>query len=272
VLRSDSTVEALLQLIPGVDELEVLRLELIRSAVPDPGRTWDSSSAYSTVDKRILTPEDVDRALARAQELALQYAAFLHEGLRPVVHAYFAGDGDAAARHLIALGERHEAAGRAGGARRVYHAALNLALPLPDKAAQILALRRLGRVALALGDFKDATAFYERSAQLARDSGDLRGEVIARTGAGNVCMYQGRWAEAEQAYVSALALAEAAPEALALERGQLCNNLGSVHTRWGRLQDAETWLARARALWDGVDSPVDAGILFLNLGHLRAAQ
>jgi tetratricopeptide (TPR) repeat protein len=255
-----------------VDELEVLRLEMIRTAVPDPGRAWDSSSAYSTVDKRILSPQDVDRALAQAQEQVLQHAALLHEGLRPVFRSYFAGDGDGAARHLIALGERHEASGRAHGARQCYHAALSMALPLPDKSAQILALRRLGRVGLALGDFKDATAFYERSAELAQDSGDLRGEVIARTGAGNVSMYQGRWAQAEQAYVSALALAEEASAAMALERGQLCNNLGNVHTRWGRLDDAETWLARARALWDGVDSPVDAAVWFLNLGHLREAQ
>lgn len=273
MLRSDQTVEALLQLVPSVDELEVLRLELIRAAVPDPGRTWDSSSDYSTVDKRILTAEDVDRALAQAQEMMLQYAAFLHEGLRPVFHSYFAGDSAGASQHLLALGERHEASGRAQGARQCYHAALNLTLPLPDKSAQILALRRLGRVALALGDFQDATAYYERSAELAHDSGDLPGEVIARTGVGNVNMYQGRWAEAGHAYATALALAdEAAPETLALERGQLYNNLGSVHTRGGRLADAEEWLARARALWDGVDSPVDLAIWYLNLGNLRDAQ
>jgi tetratricopeptide (TPR) repeat protein len=268
VLRFDPTVEALLQLVPGVDELELLRLELIRDAVPDPGRAWDGWSA--TVDKRLLTAEDVDRALTNAQELMVQYATFLHEGLRPVFHSYFAGDSDGASRHLIALGERHEASGRANGARQCYHAALRLALPLPDKGAQILVLRRLGRVALALGDFKDATAFYERSAELAHDSGDLPGEIIARTGAGNVSMYQGRWAEAEQAYLSALELEEAGT--LGLERGQIYNNLGNLHTRWGQLESAEEWLAKARALWDGVDSPVDRAVWFLNLGHLREAQ
>lgn len=268
--RFDPTVEALLQLVPGVDELELLRLELIRDAVPDPRQAWASSRGLSTVDKRILSAEDVDRALTKAHELMVQYATFLHEGLRPVFRSYFAGDDDGASRHLIALGERHEASGRANGARQCYYAGLRLALPLPDKAAQILALRRLGRVALALGDFKDATAFYERSAELAHDSQDLPGEIIARTGVGNVSMYQGRWAEAEQAYLTALELEEGST--LGLERGQLYNNLANLHTRWGRLESAEEWLAKARVLWEGLDSPVDKAVWFLNLGHLREAQ
>jgi tetratricopeptide (TPR) repeat protein len=86
-------------------------------------------------------------------------------------------------------------------------------------------------------------------------------------------MYQGRWAEAERAYSSALALTEQAGAAsMALERGQLYNNLGNVHTRWGRLVDAEEWLARARDLWSELESPLDAAIWYLNLGHLREAQ
>jgi tetratricopeptide (TPR) repeat protein len=273
VSRSESTVEALLQLVPQVDELEVLRLGLVRAALPDPGRAWDSSSSYATVDKRILTPEDVDHALDQARDAVQQYVTFLHEGLRPVFRSFFEGDVDAAARHLIALGERHENDGRANGARRCYHSALMMVLPLADKAPQILALRRLGRVSLALGEFKEATAFYERSAELARDTEDLPSEVIALTGAGNVSMHQGRWPEAEAAYKAALALAEQHdPESLVLQRGQLYNNLGNCHTRFGHLDEADQWLARARELWNGVDSALDHAVFFLNLGHLREAQ
>jgi tetratricopeptide (TPR) repeat protein len=273
VSHSRSTVESLLQLIPQVDELEVLRLEVVAAAVPDPERAWDSSNAYSTVDKRILTLEDADRALDRAKDAVLQYVAFLHDGMRPVFQSFFAGDADGAARHLIVLGERHENEGRALDARRCYQAALGLVLPLPDKAPQILALRRLGRVSLALGEFKEATAFYERSAELSRDTGDLRSEIIARTGTGNVKAYQGRWPEAEVAYSAALGLTEQhRSEPLTLEQGQLYNNLGNVYTRVGRLADAEDCLARARSFWEVVDSPLDRGIYHLNLGHLREAQ
>lgn len=271
--RSDATVETLLGLVPGVDELEVLRLQLIGAATPDPEKAWDSSSASATIDKRILTPDDVDRALDRAQEAVVQYVTFLHEGLRPVFRSFFAGNLAGASRHLVALGERLEATGRAVGARQCFEAALRLSLPLPEKAPQILALRRVGRIALSLGEVKDATAFYERSAELARDSGDVRSLVIARTGAGNVSMYQGRWAEAAKAYEEALARAEQPGlEEMALERSQLFNNLGNVHTRSGRLAEAETWLSRAGTMAATLESPPDLGIWYLNLGHLRDAQ
>ncbi len=271
--RTEATVEDLLRLLPPVEELEVLRLHLIGAAVPDPERAWDSSSSYSTVDKRILSPEDVERAISQAEQAVLQHITLLHEGLRPVFRSFFSGEPDEAARHLIALGERHEETGRALGAHQCYRAALTISLPLPDKGAQIVALRRLGRVALALGEFKDATAFYERSANLARDSDDLSGEVISLTGAGNVSMYQGRWAEAETAYAQALAVTEGADAAeLRLERGQLFNNMGNVTTRTGRLDEADTWLARAHELWATLDSPVDLAVYYLNVGHLREVQ
>lgn len=270
--QSEATVEALLHLVPSVEELEVLRLHLIGVAVPDPERTWDSSSSYSTVDKRILKPEDVERAIDQAQQAVVQHVTQLHEGLRPVFRSFYAGDTDAAARHLIALGERHEQTGRALGAQQCYRAALSLSLPLPDKGAQVLALRRLGRVALALGEFKDATAFYGRSADLARDSDDVRGEVISRTGAGNVSMYQGRWVEAEKAYLDALELTEADPVAMLLERGQLFNNLGNISTRTGRLSDANEWLGKALELWTRVESPLDLAVCYTNLGHLREVE
>lgn len=255
-----------------MDELEVLRLRMIAAAVPDPGRAWDSSSAYATVDKRILTPEDVERSIAAAEDALRKYVAFLHDGLRPVFHSFFGGDLDDTARHLVALGERHEESGRARGARQCYEAAVTLALPLPDRAPLMLAMRRLGRVAMSLGEFQEATAHYERSVQLARDSGDLRAEVMALTGVGNVSMYQGRWVRAQQIYAEALELAEARPEEFLVERGQLFNNLGNVATRMNRLDEAEEWLSRGLDLWKTVDSPTDHAVCRVNLGHLREAQ
>lgn len=271
--RSEATVEDLLQLLPSAEELEVLRLQLISTAVRDPDRTWDSSSSYSTVDKRILSADDVERAIAQAEQAVLQHVTMLHEGMRPVFRSFFSGNTEEAARHLIALGERYETSGRAAGAHQCYRAALTVSLPLADKSAQILALRRLGRVALALGDFRDATAFYERSADLARDTDDLAGEVIARTGMGNVKTYQGRWGEAFELYRGALDLAEkAGPDRLLLERGQLFNNLGGVSHRTGRLDESEAWLDRAREVWDTVDAPLETAIGHLHRGHLRKAQ
>lgn len=271
--RSEATVEALLQLLPPLDELEVLRLRLIGSAVPDPARAWDSSSDYATLDKRILGPEEVDRAVEAAEEALREYVTLLHEGLRPVFRSYFAGEVEQAVLHLIALGERQEGGGRAKGARQCYRTALSLALPLPDKTAQTLALRRIARVALSLGDLEEATALYTRAAELANDSADLHGHVTALTGLGNVLMFQGRWMDAEVQYNAALSLIAASEDdSFALERGQLFNNLGSAAVRQGRHADAEMWLGRAEVVWSHLDSPYDAAVWLLNLGQLRSAQ
>lgn len=273
MLRSEVTVEEVLRLLPGLEELEVLRLRLMGAAIPDPSRAWDSSSAFSTVDKRILSPGDVESAVAAAELALREYVTSLHDGLRPLFQSFFAGDSDGAARRLIELGERQEEAGRVRGAREFYRSALRLALPLPNKGAQALALRRIGRVSLAMGDLREASSYYERSTELARDSGDVHGEVVARIGAGNAFTWQGRWLEAEQGYRAALALADGSGEgSLELERGQIFNNLGNVATRLERVDEAEGWFARALAIWKTVPSPLDVAVCYHNLAHLRVFQ
>jgi tetratricopeptide (TPR) repeat protein len=255
-----------------MDELEVLRLRLVAGAMRDPGKEWDSSSAYSTIDKHLVTPESAERALAEAEQALHEFVTQLHDGLRPLLRSFFAGDRDQAARHLVALGETLEALGRLVGARHCYRAALNVSLALVDKHAQVLALRRIARVAVSVGDFQDAVAYYERSAELARDSGDVHGEVVARIGLGNVRMWQGRWTEAEACYHEALALTDTAENGLALERGQIYNNLGNLTTRHGRLDESEGWFESAFRVWDGLKSPVDLAICHHNHAHLREAQ
>lgn len=255
-----------------MDEFELFRLRVIGAAVPDPGRAWDSSSSYATVDKRLVSPDDVERSIREAEESLRQYVSTLYDGLRPVFRAFYEGRRDEAAQRLVSLGEQMEAMGRLKGARQCYRAALTLTFPLQDKAAQILALRRIARASLALGDFTDAAQHYERTAQLARDAGDLRGEVVARTGLANVLVWQGGWAEAEGRYRDALALAERGGMQLAQEVVPLLYNLGMLATRLERPDEAEEWLGRAleRALEDG--SPVDVASCWINLAQLRERQ
>lgn len=271
--RPDATVEALLGLLPDLDELEVLRLRLVAAAVPDPGRAWDSSLAYSTFDKRLVSPEAAVRVLDDAAEALREYVSLLHEGLRPVLASFYDGDSDGCARALVALGEQMERLGRVQGAGRCYRAALQVSLPLLDKGPQVLALRRIARVAVTVGDFQEAASYYERSAALARDAGDLHGEVIGRTGMGNVRMWQGRWSEAEAFYHEALELADGSGAgSTPVERGQVYNNLGNLTTRQGRLEQAELWFESAFRLWETVSSPVDLGICHYNHALLREAQ
>jgi tetratricopeptide (TPR) repeat protein len=272
VSRSDATVEELLGLLPDIDELEVLRLRIVGAAAPDPRRAWDSMP--STVDKRILTADAVEEAVAAAEATLRDYVERLHRGIAPALRAFFEGRPDEAARHLIALGEQHEGDGRLRSARQCYRTALNLSLPLADKEAQILALRRIARVSVAVGEFQEAEKHYERSAELAHDSQALADEVVALTGIGNVLFWQGRMAEAEERYLKALELAETAGDAeLKVERGHLFNNLGNLATRTQRLDEAEAWLGKALELWESLPEPmVDLVICWVNRAHLREIE
>jgi tetratricopeptide (TPR) repeat protein len=273
VNRSEATVEEIIGLLPDLEDLEVLRLRLVAAAVRNPEKEWESSSTYTTVDKRIVSPQAVERAVAEAEQAVHEYVAALHAGLAPFFRSFFEGQDLDAAMHMVALGEDLEERGRLLGARRCYRAALNISLPLVDKSPQVLALRRIGRVSLKVGDLQEAASYYERSADLARDAGDQHAEVIARTGLGNVRLWQGRWSEAERWYHDTLALADAAePGTLMLERGQLYINLGNVTTRSGRLDEAEGWFESSFRVWDAVDSPVDLGLCLHNHAQLREAQ
>ena len=110
--RTEATVEELLALVPEVDELELLRLRMIAAAIPDPGREWDSSSAYATVDKRIVSADEVERSIFDAEESLRQYVTMLYDSMRPVFRTYFEGRGDEVASHLVSLGEKMEGEGR----------------------------------------------------------------------------------------------------------------------------------------------------------------
>jgi tetratricopeptide (TPR) repeat protein len=268
------TYDEILRLLPPLDEFEELRLALAGVAQADPAGEWQKSRSFSTVDQRVLAPEQLGETLREAEESLHLHVRELFADLPRLFQSHAAGDQGAAASRLIEMGERFEGRGRHADAGKCFAAALSLSLPLPDKAPQIMALRRLGRVALGRGELAEAVGYYERSAQLARDASDPRGEVIARTGEGNVRVYQGALREAEECYQEALALVERAPagEELGLERGQLCNNLGMVTARQGRLEEAEEWFSRAHGQWEETDSPLDLGVWKHNLGLLRDLQ
>lgn len=274
VNRSEAIVEEIASLLPDIAELEVLRLRLVSLAVPDPGRTWDSSSAFATSDKRVLRAEQVDSALDDAEAALHQYVSATYAALRPVLQAFWGERKEEVARLLVEMGEQQEEEGRWTKARRCYQVALSVALPLGDKTPQILALRRIGRVAQAIGELGEGFAYYDRSAELARDSDDVLSEVIARTGMGNIRMWQGRLLDAYGYYSRALALADGhadLPE-MRLARAQLFNNLASVATRLEHHDEAEAWFDRALAEWEQVSSSSDLAICYSNLAHLREAQ
>lgn len=256
-----------------MEELEALRLSIAGAAVPDPEKEWDGSRAFATIDKRIVSLTNVESVLEEAEQALHDYVTSLFAAFRPVLRTFWQGNDAEAARHLIELGERQEQFGRLRKARQCFETALSLSLPLPNKQPQILALRRIARVAQALGDLREAVRYYQRSAELASDAGDLLNEVVAGTGVGNVLAMQGRWAESEEWYRKALGRVTASGEdTLALQRAQLYNNLAMIAMRQDRFPDAEQWFEKAFAAWEVIDSPIDLAICHHNQGLLFRKQ
>lgn len=256
-----------------MEELEALRLSIAGAAVPDPEKEWDGSRAFATIDKRIVSLHGVEKVMDEAEQALHDYVTSLFSAFRPVLRAFWSGNDADAARHLIDLGERQEQFGRLRKARQCFETALSLSLPLSNKQPQIIALRRIARVAQALGELREAVRYYQRAAELAFDAGDLPDEVIARTGVGNVLAMQGRWTESEEWYRKALERATSpGDETLYLQRAQLYNNLAMITMRQDRLPDAEHWFEKAFAAWRVIDSPVDLAICHHNRGLLCRKQ
>jgi tetratricopeptide (TPR) repeat protein len=272
-MRSHLPLEELFRLLPNLEELEGVRASIMAAAVPDPTKEWASSSAYTTIDKRLISRDDLRGALAASEETVHQQVAGDFRQLREVLEQYWAGDEEGAAFSLIRMGEEQEGRIRHARAQLLYGTALVLSLPLAAKGPQILALRRIGRVLWQQGELEEGREYYARSADLAQAAGERRSEVIARVGCGNMHLFMGRWAEADECYREALDLVDGAEGVdLEIERGQLYNNLGSVTLRQRAFEEAEAWLSRASELWKHVDSPSDLAVCLYNTGLLRMEQ
>lgn len=268
------TAQEVLSLLPAIRELGGVRRLVRELAAPDPEDRWTRSSSYSTLDSRIISPANLRTAIERAEEAALQQVRQLFSSASVLIDALLKNDRSELALELVRQGELLESWEDRGAAAEFYASALEVSLPLADKKPQIRALWRLGRIRLADGVLNEARTFFDRAAGLARDSNDLRGEVIVAMGLGNVLLMQARWVEAESCYQEALSKIEAAGEARSfqLELGQLCNNLGMVATRQVRFDDADRWFTKALRIWDTVDSRVDLAICLHNVGILRNRQ
>lgn len=272
MLRPSITIEELLRLFPDADELDELRAEILAAGAPDPAKAWEKSAEYTTVDKRIVLEARALEAVGRAEESARQRLGELFATYREAIASYFQGNPAESAFALIRLAEGEEQRTRYGRAREYLNSALLISLPLPDKAPQIRALRLLGRVLRRQGDLHEAALCYHRSAEMASATGEVRSEVIATTGLGNVRLYQGKWAEAESLYHAAVNRLDESGAGHDLERGQLYNNLGTACTRLKRLEEAEEWFRKALALWERLDSVDDLAICHHNYGLLRVHQ
>lgn len=239
-MRLESAVAAL----PELDELRPLREALVEGSRPAGPHAEGSASRLATVDRRLTDLAVVERRIPelaeRVRERTERIVTLVVAALRSLEERDEAG----AARRLVEAGEIEEAHGRLDQAERYYEKALGLGRRPRDRGAEVLALRRLARVARTRGDLDAAMALYTRSREVAEDSRDETGAVIGCLGAGHVLADQGRWPEARDQYMRGISRVtdRVTPEFI-----HLCTGLSVVERRLGDLAASEAWLARAEA-------------------------
>jgi tetratricopeptide (TPR) repeat protein len=271
-LERTAPFRQLLDLVPEIDALEVLRIILARRAVDRPELLWSDGLQAVTVDVRVLGEDAVRKAVREALQEQQRDTEEIYEAIGEALIAELGGDRTQAALRLIAAGEDREASGRYAAALRFYRTAADAAGPLGDRSAQILAFRRIGRVQLFRGEAAEAESFYRRSQELAHDVGAFRDEIIARTGLGNVFLRLGQWGVAGEVYREALARLDGIEEDLPVERASLLNNLAWVAAKQDDFVTAEEHVGQAGELWRTVGSPIDRAIWHSIRAHIRWEQ
>ena len=267
-------IDAALKAIPETDDLAHLRAALLSGSRADGGLAWGSAGDYATIDLRLADPAALE---GQIDALADRVRRRVERVMRHTVRALAAlerGDPAEAARHLVAAGEVEEGERRLHEARHFYERALEVGRKPRDRRGEGLALRRLARVARAMGQWELSARRYEEGFEVSVAQRDDMGAVVACQGMGNVHVDQSRWSEARAWYLRGVERCPARPPIM--EYVHLCVGLSVVERRLGDLDAAAEWLARgeesAAGLGDGVMGYVEHAWGRLHLARGEAAE
>jgi tetratricopeptide (TPR) repeat protein len=252
-------IDAALRAIPETDDLTHLRDALLSASRADGGLAWGSAEDYPALNTRLADPAALE---SQVEALAERVRRRVEGVMRHTVRALAAlerGEAAEAARHLVDAGEAEEGERRLDQAREFYERALEMGRKPRDRQGEGLALRRLGRVARAMGQWELATRRYQESFEVSVAQRDDVGAVVACQGLGNVHVDQSRWSEAREWYLRGVE--RCPPRPPTAEYVHLCVGLSVVERRLGALDAAAEWLARgeesAAGLGDGLMAYVD---------------
>lgn len=267
-------IDAALKAIPETDDLVHLRDALLSASRVDGG--LGSAEDYPALNTRLADPAALESQIeALAERVRRRVEGVMRHTVRALA-ALERGDAAEAARHLVAAGEMEEGERRLYQAREFYQRALEMGRKPRDRRGEGLALRRLGRVARAMGQWDVAARRYGESFDVSVAQRDDMGAVVACQGLGNVHVDQSRWSEAREWYLRGVE--RCPPRPPSAEYVHLCVGLSVVERRLGALDSAAEWLARgedsAAGLGDGLMAYVDHawGRLHLARGEAQDAE
>jgi tetratricopeptide (TPR) repeat protein len=269
-------IDAALKAIPETDDLAHLREALLSASRADGGLAWGSAEDYPALNTRLADPAALESQVAAlAERVRRRVEGVMRHTVRALA-ALERGEAAQAARHLVDAGEAEEGERRLDQAREFYERALEIGRKPRDRRGEGLALRRLGRVARAMGQWERAARRYQESFEVSVAQRDDVGAVVACQGLGNVHVDQSRWSEAREWYLRGVERCPARPPTA--EYVHLCVGLSVVERRLGALDAAAEWLARGEAgaagLGDGLMAFVDhaRGRLHLARGEAEDAE
>jgi tetratricopeptide (TPR) repeat protein len=258
----------LLGALPEQDDLASLRQALLRAAVVDPTRAWARSTAYATLDKRLVRPDALREIVADAARAEQARVEALYKAIAEVLEASAQGDDVAAGMRLIAIGQSAESDENVTGAIAYYEVAARFSEGLSDRRVRVIALRMLGRACGASGDVDRGKSYLRTSIEQAAGAGDTSSQIVGLLWLGNIMFFQGLWEEAFVEYRSARQLCG---DDFPRLRGQLAMIMGATHRESGDLEAAASEMTYASTLWSDFQS-ADQSVWYNNRGLLALAQ
>lgn len=260
----DVTLDRLLGALPEQNDLVPLRQALLRASVTDAARAWARSSAYATVDKRVVGSDALRSAVAEARMAEHARVDALYDAVGEALEYAASGNDLAAAMRLIAIGEAAEAEENYRTATAYYQVAARFSESLADRRARILALRRLARANAALGDVDQAIALFGVALDQAVTADDGEARIYILLGLGNIMGFQGRWKVGLEKYEAAIALCG---ESFPRLRAQIVANMAVMCRELGDLGQSAAYLDEAAGTWADM-TPGEQSVWYNNRGLL----
>ena len=268
-------LDRLLGALPELGDLAVLRQALLSASVIDPARAWSRTSAYATYDKRALSVDALQQAIAHAAQTAHARVDALYASVQRVLYALATGDRAAAAQELLNVGERLQTEENAADAIVWFQAADRVAEQAGHRVLRARALWQLAIAFLTIGSTDEAEAQYRASLAQAIAAEDAEGQVNATIGLGNVAGYQGKHEESLLHYAAALNICG---DAFPRRRALLHTNMGHLLVEQGNLVAAADQLAKASEAWTELSAADHCrwynarGMLALRRGEVEMAE
>jgi tetratricopeptide (TPR) repeat protein len=268
-------LDRLLGALPELAELGDLRQALLSASIVHPAQVWSSASAYTTYDKRALTADALQQAIARATHAAHARIDVLYASMERVLTALFTNDKAGAAYELLRTGETLQNDEHCNAALVWLRAADRVAEQTDDRVLRARALWQLAIALLSMGATDEAEARYRSSLTQATSAEDLEGRVNATIGLGNVAGYQGRFDESLMHFDAALQICG---DGLPRRRALIYTNIAHMLIEQERLPAAADRLAKVSELWAEL-APADhcrwynaRGMLALRRGEIEMAE